>query len=440
MAPDPTRRPVYAVAACHFVASFAALGLPPYLVDILPTLGDEHARWAGVLYVVPTVCGAVAAPVWGRLGDRFGRKRLLLRAQLGLAFAFLLAGLAQSLPAFTGALVLQGLLGGTFAASTGYLAGALPPGRLGWALTLMQGSARAALVAAPIAVGALAPWVPPHRQYLLMALLPLAAAALLSALPGPDAEATPADADSSRPQAAGKADSPTTPGPDARSDSPPHTGTETEPAPTRPCPRLRVLLAVEFTFVFATIITFPYLTALVTGRLPELPATTAGFVFALPHVCYLLLARPVLDAVTPHPALGITAGFVLVAAGCALHLPDTGFAGLVAARLVFGCGLTAGLVGLSALTAEVARGRAPGSLFGTLEFVSKLGAVAAGLAASGLAAWLGLGAPLAAGAFLGLAAVPALVLTLLRPPTPALASSKENSREPRGSRKEPARP
>lgn len=141
-------RHVHAVAGCYFVASFAALGLPPFLTEILPELGDRTARWAGLLYVVPTVFGALGAPLWGRLADRFGRKRLLLRAQLGLAVAFLLAGWADSLGTFTAALVLQGILGGTFAASNGYLGAALEGTHLSRALTLMHGSARAALVVA----------------------------------------------------------------------------------------------------------------------------------------------------------------------------------------------------------------------------------------------------------------------------------------------------
>lgn len=56
------RSHVHAVAGCYFVASFAALGLPPYLTQILPEFGDHAARWAGVLYVVPTVFGALGAP------------------------------------------------------------------------------------------------------------------------------------------------------------------------------------------------------------------------------------------------------------------------------------------------------------------------------------------------------------------------------------------
>lgn len=256
-APDGLgRRQVHAVAACYFVASFAALGLPPYLTAILPGLGDQQGRWAGVLYIVPTVFSALGAPMWGRLADRYGRKRLLLRAQLGLALSFLLAGAADSLTAFTLALVLQGFLGGTFAATNGYLAAALDGARLSRALTLMQGSARAALVAAPILVGVLSPWIDPHRQYLLMAVLPLTAAVFLSLLPEPGRPGAKATAESAA--EAGTASEPDPalgPGPgSATAAAAPTDATADEPTGRTP---LRVLYGLEFAFVFATIISFP---------------------------------------------------------------------------------------------------------------------------------------------------------------------------------------
>ncbi|MDX3644325.1 MFS transporter [Streptomyces sp. MB09-02B] len=377
------RRQVHAVAACYFVASFAALGLPPYFTEILPDLGDGAARWAGVLYVVPTVFSALAAPLWGRLADRFGRKRLLLRAQLGLAVSFLLAGWADSLTMFTVALVLQGVLGGTFAASNGYLGAALDGPRLSRALTLMQGSARAALVFAPIVVGALSPWLSPHRQYALLALLPLAAALLLAALPEPaEAEET----------------------------------AEHEPEAVHPAPRaaLRRLYALEFAFVFSTVISFPYLISLVEERLPGASPTLSGLLFALPHLCYLLTALAVHRAVHTRPRHGIALGFALIALGLAGHGVADTLPALVAVRLVLGAGLTLGMVGLSVLAADCARGRAPGGMFGSLEFFSKAGAVAAGVTAAVGSARFGPTAPVLIGG--GMAAL--TVLATLLPPHP----------------------
>ncbi len=380
------RRQVHAVAGCYFVASFAALGLPPFLTEILPRLGDSAARWAGVLYIVPTVFGALGAPLWGRLADRYGRKRLLLRAQLGLAVSFLLAGLADSLPLFAAALVLQGILGGTFAASNGYLAAALEGPSLSKALTLMQGAARAALVFAPIVVGSLSPWLSPHRQYALLAVLPLTAAVMLAFLPEPvkaPAAAVPAD----------------------------------EPAPAeddRSVTPLRPLYLFEFAFVFSTVISFPYLLTLIEERIPGAPPLVSGVLFALPHLCYLLFALRVHTAFERRPRAGIGLGFVCVALGLAGHGAAHSLATFTAVRLLLGAGLTLGLVCLSMLAADCAKGRPPGGMFGALELVSKGGAVAAGIAAAFGNGLFGPAAPLFTGTAIALAAALCGLPTLVR--------------------------
>ncbi|MCM2428530.1 MFS transporter [Streptomyces sp. RKAG337] len=401
-APAPTlgRRQVHAVAACYFVASFAALGLPPYLTSILPELGDPTAHWAGLLYIVPTVFGGLAAPLWGRLADRYGRKRLLLRAQLGLALSFLLAGAADSLPTFTAALVLQGILGGTFAATNGYLAAGLDGTRLSWALTLMQGSARAALVAAPIVVGTLSPWLSPHRQYALLALLPLGAAAMLLALPEPRESVVVLE----KPLAERRM-SPQEPEPVA-----------VAPPVTAQRRLLRELYVFEFAFVFSTVISFPYLIALLGDRISGISPVVSGSLFALPHLCYLLFAAPVHSAFRNRPRLGIALGFAAVAAGLAGHAVAGSLITFTAVRLLLGAGLTLGLVGLSLLAADAVQGRSPGRMFGTLEFVSKGGAVAAGVVAALGNSAFGPTAPVLAGTAVALITVAAAVHALFSHP------------------------
>ncbi|MER5733505.1 MFS transporter [Streptomyces sp. NPDC002138] len=386
--PTLERRQVHAVAGCYFVASFAALGLPPYLTEILPGLGDATAHWAGVLYVVPTVFGAVGAPLWGKLADRFGRKRLLLRAQLGLALSFLLAGWADSLATFTLALVLQGILGGTFAASNGYLGAALEGPELSKALTLMQGAARAALVFAPVVVGSLSPWLSPHRQYALLAVLPLTAAALIAALP------------ESRGQRRAAAVSPDPVG-------------EVRPEPS-PVSALRTLYALEFAFVFSTVISFPYLIRLIDERIPGTSPFLSGVIFALPHMCYLLTAMKVHSAFHHRPRLGIALGFTCIALGLAGHGVADSLLTLIAVRLLLGAGLTLGLVCLSVLAAECAKGRAPGRLFGSLEFFSKAGAVVAGVVAAVGTSQYGPAAPVFTGGAVAVVTACALALPRTR--------------------------
>ncbi|MBC7859854.1 MAG: MFS transporter, partial [Burkholderiaceae bacterium] len=182
---DPRRAIVGTVMGCHFIAAFAALGMPPFFALILAkSLHSEAPYLAGWLYVVPTFFTAVSSPWWGRLADRYGGRPLLLRAQLGLAASFLLAGWAPNTWVFCSALLLQGLLGGTFSASNAYLAGVVRGPALTRSLTLMQWSARAALVVAPATLGWLMSGLEsPLLLYRYLALLPLAAAACIWRLP-----------------------------------------------------------------------------------------------------------------------------------------------------------------------------------------------------------------------------------------------------------------
>ena len=98
------------------------------------------------------------------------------RAQLGLAGSFLLAGFAPNAWVFALALALQGLLGGTFAASNAYLSTVVSGAALTRSLNLMQWSALAALVAAPAGLGLLMTIESPLELYRYLAGLPLVAA------------------------------------------------------------------------------------------------------------------------------------------------------------------------------------------------------------------------------------------------------------------------
>ncbi|MGU3266470.1 hypothetical protein ACSEOG_15180 [Pseudomonas paraeruginosa] len=62
-----SRRLMYSVLLGHYLSAFTALGVPLFLPRILADLAPGTPGWAiGVLFVLPTLCTALAAPVWGR--------------------------------------------------------------------------------------------------------------------------------------------------------------------------------------------------------------------------------------------------------------------------------------------------------------------------------------------------------------------------------------
>lgn len=379
------RQVIAVVMLCHFIAAFAALGMPPFFALILQRSLHNDVPWlAGAFYVVPTLLAAVSAPWWGRLADRFGKKPLLIRAQLGLAASFLLASYATSSFAFLVALVLQGVLGGTFSASSAYLATVASGTMLTRSLTAMQWSARAALVAAPTCLGV---WMmgaeSPIVLYRWLALLPLAAAVLVASLPPGKA-----DEDAKRPTGC--------------------PGNAIAAAPVPP----RQIYVLQFAFVFATVVTFPYFIHDIQQRMPALSAATAGLLFGLPHLVYLVAAPLLSRWLGLAPSLGLlaTAYGTLVITLVAQATP-LGLSALVVWRLLMGTAMTVGFISLHALVASLAHAGNAGRTFGWFESSSKWGGVVAGLGAGATVSMAGQRAPFLLGAALLTPAVAYLIFS-----------------------------
>jgi len=105
-----------------FLTVFPSIMLPMFLAvadqtivatalpAIASSLGEvERITWVVVSYLIATT---IAAPVYGRLGDSFGRRRMMLAALTLFIIGSLLCALAPSIVLLTAARVLQGFGGG----------------------------------------------------------------------------------------------------------------------------------------------------------------------------------------------------------------------------------------------------------------------------------------------------------------------------------------
>ncbi len=75
----------------------------------------------GLLGTANALAQLVAAPVIGRLSDKYGRRPLLIFSIAGTVISFLLLGLAQTLPMLFLSRILDGLLGGNIALARAYI-------------------------------------------------------------------------------------------------------------------------------------------------------------------------------------------------------------------------------------------------------------------------------------------------------------------------------
>jgi MFS family permease len=129
--------------------------LPLYVEQLGVTDHVAIVQWSGVAYGAAFLTAAIFAPLWGRLGDQYGRKLMLIRASLGMAVAMSLIGLSQNIYQLFGLRLLTGLLGGYSSGSTVLVATQTPRARTAWAIGMMASGNMAGNLVGPLVGGVL---------------------------------------------------------------------------------------------------------------------------------------------------------------------------------------------------------------------------------------------------------------------------------------------
>lgn len=129
--------------------------LPLFVRELGITELHETASWSGLVFAGPFFVSFFLTPVWGSLGDKYGRKIMTLRAIFGLALAQFLIGFAQNVEQLFVLRLLQGGLSGFLPAAMALVAANTPEDKTGYALGVLQSSTAAGTVLGPLIGGLL---------------------------------------------------------------------------------------------------------------------------------------------------------------------------------------------------------------------------------------------------------------------------------------------
>ena len=94
------------------------------------------------MFTAYLLAASVVTPIAGRLGDMFGKKRVLVFALGGLAVGSALGGLATTLPVMIAARTIQGLGGAIFPLAFGIVRDQFPRERVAFAIAMISGHSR----------------------------------------------------------------------------------------------------------------------------------------------------------------------------------------------------------------------------------------------------------------------------------------------------------
>jgi len=146
---------VVAVAELVAVLGFSVIiaFLPLYVQELGIQAEREIRIWSGVVLAAHAVTMTVFGPIWGALGDRFGRKVMVERALFSGAVLVALMGAARNVQQVVILRALQGMLTGSVTAATVLVASAAPRQRTGYALGILQMSIYVGASAGPLLGG-----------------------------------------------------------------------------------------------------------------------------------------------------------------------------------------------------------------------------------------------------------------------------------------------
>jgi DHA1 family multidrug resistance protein-like MFS transporter len=167
-----------AIMGFTFVMPFLRL----YLRDELGLTDDtSRAIWSGYIFGAPGFIMGFAAPMWGILADRVGRKLMVMRAMFGGAIIVTLMGVATSPTHILILRMCQGALTGTITASAALVSSVSPTDKAGFSMGMMQAAIFAGNAVGPVVGGLASDHLGPRPPFCIAGGLLLVAGVLITA-------------------------------------------------------------------------------------------------------------------------------------------------------------------------------------------------------------------------------------------------------------------
>ena len=169
------KRTVYISLVCVFCTAFGVSQLAPILPLYFHDLGvqtpEAMSLWSGLASGATYIIVCLAAPFWGRVADKKGRKITLIRSSFGMALCNILIAFQTTPEGVVLIRLVQGLVSGFYSASITLIASESPIERTGWALGLLASANLAGSLIGPLLGGYIADTVGIRNDFIIVGAL-----------------------------------------------------------------------------------------------------------------------------------------------------------------------------------------------------------------------------------------------------------------------------
>ena len=148
------RRNLYIIWISQFFAIGGISLVLPFLPLFIRELGvhntEQERIWSGWAFAGPFLLSFLSTPIWGALGDKYGRKMMTVRAIFGLGISQILVGMSQTPFQLVLFRMIQGIVSGFIPAALALVSSNTPKEHNGYALGVLQTSTAAGSIMGPL--------------------------------------------------------------------------------------------------------------------------------------------------------------------------------------------------------------------------------------------------------------------------------------------------
>ncbi|CAM4264050.1 MFS transporter [Lederbergia lenta] len=128
--------------ACNFLVAASATMVLPFISLYINTLGDFSSdyvqRWAGFVFGITFLSAFFVSPLWGRVGDKYGFKPILIITSAGIAISIFFMGVVDSVIGLFFLRMLMGIVTGFIPMSIAFISKQTPRHEAGKTLGTLQ--------------------------------------------------------------------------------------------------------------------------------------------------------------------------------------------------------------------------------------------------------------------------------------------------------------
>lgn len=157
------KKNLYAMWTSQFLVNMGfglAMSFIPYFLEEIATLTENQlSLYTGLSSTIPSAAMAIASPFWGNMSDRYGRKKMLIRALICGSVTLALLGSSKTVMFFLFARAFQGFFTGSVPAAMALISANTPEKEMTKALGFMTSSSFLGYAMGPLLGGFICEWI-----------------------------------------------------------------------------------------------------------------------------------------------------------------------------------------------------------------------------------------------------------------------------------------